>query len=1059
MLVAAAGVRCVFSRNSWSSKETTQVGRMEPSLSEGLQGDFEASMAAEDLEVAKREPKSKKRKKVSGVMRYFEEMAEESEDSSLPSENAESFGTGKRLSTVTARNAKKKKKQVVEAEDVEFVAELARQDERRARERAFGLSGQEDDVGGVVQSLVSRYARRRSLGGGVVEEPSRSGVGVGLRQADAPSLMDPRLWLSWTKVSREVEVVLSVFNKCVATARSGRDVSICGAIWTGLRNHVYVEARCEGGARGALEGLRSVRQGWLKMVPVGEMMAVVSAESSSGSRRRRTSRRGVGEWVRYARGDAKYKGDLARIVAVGDESYVLQLVPRPDSWTSGQPRPSRRLFSAVEAVGAGATVEQRRFRFANAAGGASRQWELADEYFDVMDNEWYRGGYLFKEVKESALASDGAAAPTLDEIEQFVVEDGEAADDGLRRRLEQGLQHGTGAASELSVARGDQVEATNGDLVGLPLVVERVDQASGDKPIVWCRHVMPGSAKQVCVPVEAELLVKRVSVGARVKLVDGRYAGQTGVVLETGDLRGDRVAVVLADSGNSRELTVRTAHCRETTEVGRGLDALQGYEVHDLVQLSAGAVALVVTVGAQDLGLLDVAGELRHGVRPVDILRKLNAESKRNVALDARDEHVRERDVVVLLEAARRPSDAPQIDAEPATVLRGYRASLWVQVNAKLETCSRQGGRVLVVKARHTQLSGARLGAFGLAEAYMGLGRRRNVSEDAFKRAEVDANTGVTGAAPQRSSRNAVALLGSRRTRDPLVGRMVRVCKGNYKGLAGMVKNATVTHVTVELHTRNKLVTESRDSVKLVQGSAGGVVSTNSVVSTRTAAQDCSLITTPYLTQATPLLGAPTPQYGANTPGRVVGTPAHTPNHTPAASTSYREQVHDVWLPRMPPKQTDVKDYGLDEEDNEESKSITTAQAAALHRLTQPQAAYPNTDEVLDGKRDGCIGEAWCMPGVEASLEGQACRLEHISPPTATVKILGTNILKSCSLDQLKRISPKVNDLIRVNDAGAHYDARLLEIEDTDGIIKLDTGEYKIIDFSAIAKIAPSTDA
>merc|ERR1711907_418916 len=50
----------------------------------------------------------------------------------------------------------------------------------------------------------------------------------------------------------------------------------------------------------------------------------------------------------------------------------------------------------------------------------------------------------------------------------------------------------------------------------------------------------------------------------------------------------------------------------------------------------------------------------------------------------------------------------------------------------------------------------------------------------------------------------------------------VRICKGNYKGLAGIVTNATTTHVTVELHTRNRSVTQPRECIKIVAGTWWG---------------------------------------------------------------------------------------------------------------------------------------------------------------------------------------------------------------------------------------------
>jgi hypothetical protein len=61
---------------------------------------------------------------------------------------------------------------------------------------------------------------------------------------------------------------------------------------------------------------------------------------------------------------------------------------------------------------------------------------------------------------------------------------------------------------------------------------------------------------------------------------------------------------------------------------------------------------------------------------------------------------------------------------------------------------------------------------------------------------------------------------------------------------------------------------------------------------------------------------------------------------------------------------------------------------------------------------------------------------------------------RSLPVSALVRAEPEAGDKVRVVDGGNVYDAELLSIEESDGIIKLDNGEYKIIDFSAIAKLA-----
>ena len=207
---------------------------------------------------------------------------------------------------------------------------------------------------------------------------------------------------------------------------------------TGLRGFIYVESRSEPAARAAIKGLRLLR-GWsMKMVPMGDMVAVVSTDlDTAGSNGTKHNHMRVGDWARVSRD--KYRGDLCRIVALGDSgsSAVIMLVPRVDVSlnkvmeidASGRKaggnkvRPPMRLFNASEVVAAGGDVTQRRFRYNGNAGAASRNWTLADETFDVFENGSYLRGFLYKEVNVATMLQRSDANPTLDELQRFVVDD------------------------------------------------------------------------------------------------------------------------------------------------------------------------------------------------------------------------------------------------------------------------------------------------------------------------------------------------------------------------------------------------------------------------------------------------------------------------------------------------------------------------------------------------------------------------------------------------------------------------------------------------------------
>jgi len=550
-------------------------------------------------------------------------------------------------------------------------------------------------------------------------------------------------------------------------------------------------------------------------------------------------------------------------------------------------------------------------------------------------------------------------------------------------------------------------------------VVDRVDSTG----IVHCKAHDDPQLQGINIPMEPLRLVKSIPVGSHVKVCEGKFSGQTGVVLERGQLDKDYVAVILTDCGG-REITARLAHVHESNEISRGLDTLEGFELHDMVLLSLGAVGVVTHVATDTLEVLMSRGNLRV-VRPAEVVRKLNNESARNVALDSRDEHVRETDHVTLEDGC----DTGAI----ASVIRTYRASLWLLKVASGATTAPHGGLV-VRKARQVRIAGDHALGNSLAVTYMGLGRQRIVNEDQFNHASKGD--------------------GGRRGRDALIGRTVRICKGSYKGLAGIITAATSTHATVELHTRNRSVTQPRECVKIILGTAGG--EPELAVQRRISSGHTHLLSTPFLTQPTPIISGATPQYGATTPHHATpslgaGTPtwgASTPAHgsqTIGRAQTPAQHVDDIWRPnpRADSGKLRLMSSSLATTSPRQNKSPVFNSRVSTPAHQPPPLLAVSLSEAV-----------WCIKGAEARLgDGQICKIMQVHKGTATVMLKSTNT-RSLPVSALSRVDPKAGDRVLVVDGGKVYDAELLSVEDSDGIIKLASGEYKIIDFSAIAKEA-----
>jgi len=799
----------------------------------------------------------------------------------------------------------------------------------------------------------------------------------------------------------------------------------------------------------------------------------------------------------------------------------------------------------------------------------------------VYQNHFYRGGFLFRDVNTRTMLRR-EARPTLDELERFLVDDAvedaalaegstdelevaayqRKARESLRADIEAlargapslvgarprnatrddddasttteggGARKGAESSSSAlvnagvpaedareaarraasSFARGDKVEVLVGDEQGIVFEVDAVDERTG---VCTCRPLEASDAKGIArIPIEAKRLIKYVAIGAHVKIAEGRHAGQTGTVLERGELNGDHVAVVRAESGG--ELTVRLAHVHESSEVAAPIDTVFGFKIHDLVQLPLGGVGVVARFDDTDHLVVHTSrGDLQR-VRPADVAKTLNAESSRNVSLDARDEQVREKDVVTVETAAAggRASGAGSTSAvaplqkgTEATVVRAYRSFVWLQpVNSPAD-------RLYLARARHVRVAGARAATQNLAMSYMGLGARtavRNVTEDQFSKTDDAAAPRSRGARPLQ------------RDRDALVGKPVRVAKGSYKGLRGLVRNASATHATVELETRSRTVNIARDNiVQLTPGEveggraaamgAGGDTTGDREADQRAATSrrveaahgfgsfGANFATTPMLTSQTPVVAAQTPMAthgGSMTPlypGGGAMTPSHGYYSTPAHMTPSRATpswgdggqrvapINDVWNLH----------YNLGggaqtaEDDDDDDKGASDARATTTTTTTNGGGGDDDDDadddHLLSGRRPGGDqdddhnplaqttsaetapsdahappeGLPWCTPGVEAlTRDGRPCRVDKVADGRVTVTVRDTRERLEMPVADLGRLAPTEGDAVKITDDGAVFDAKLLSIEDEDGIIKLESGDYKIINFAAIGKRA-----
>lgn len=96
------------------------------------------------------------------------------------------------------------------------------------------------------------------------------------QQSLVPSVSDPSLWMISCSTGKEQELVLQIMNKCVAYARQGRPLGICGTIAAQSRGRIYIESYSEPAVVEAITGVRGLLQYTMRLIPIQDMTTVMT---------------------------------------------------------------------------------------------------------------------------------------------------------------------------------------------------------------------------------------------------------------------------------------------------------------------------------------------------------------------------------------------------------------------------------------------------------------------------------------------------------------------------------------------------------------------------------------------------------------------------------------------------------------------------------------------------------------------------------------------------------------------------------------------------------------
>eukprot|EP00968_Pinguiococcus_pyrenoidosus_P026203 scaffold7060_cov280-Pinguiococcus_pyrenoidosus.AAC.8 len=648
---------------------------------------------------------------------------------------------------------------------------MQQQDRRRARE-ANQL--QDHSVAEIAQRLKDRYASSQRIRHTVEEEGHAVMENEVAKQFLLPTPLDPKLFLVGVKRGQEKNIVVQLMSKAMAESRLGNDLGIESAMTTGSKELIFVEGRSEPKVKAALEGINNVYMRKIKLVPLNQMTEVLNV-----ARKARKPLRN-GRWIRMKRGI--YKGDLAKVLEVleGGAKALVQLVPRLDMSLIGlnaiekrkksSGRPPQRLFSAAEIQKdpRGRILLERRTL------EGVRVFTM-EERFDYFENNYYdSNGFLLKKVNVATQVDDEDIEPRIEELLQFNADKEEIEEEERDQKL-------FGVAV---YTKGDRVRAISGDLENLVGTVSKIDPLS---QLIYVK----ADNKDITMDVafQPEQLAKLIQSGDHVKVIGGRYTGETGTVIDVDVLEGEMVARIVSDMSYGREMAVNVAQLKITPEVAQGLNRLQGYEVNDLVALGHNEVGIIIQVLREQVVVLDTTNGVRE-FRPEELRGKMNHMSQRRHALGA--------DRVAL-----RPGDQVQVQKGPekrrsGTILHIYRNKLFIHDKHRT-----QNSGIFTAKAAECRLYGQ-------------------------------------SANRQKASINDILAQPSRRMQSKsqdMRGKSVKIKKGKLKGLLGIVVEETDQAVKVELHARHTKVKVDKKHVKV--SGRGNAFSAVSVSNTHCSPAGC----------------------------------------------------------------------------------------------------------------------------------------------------------------------------------------------------------------------------
>jgi len=701
------------------------------------------------------------------------------------------------------------------ANDEEMAEVMQKQyDDRRAARTANFDRFETDDIAAMAAELEERY---RGYDKNVEFDDNEERTDI-TQQGNLPTVGDAKLWLVRCKPGKEREAVCCLMQKYFnLKEQDGPQVQIKSAICCDdMKGFIYIEAHKDVHVTQAISGLR-ILNGWkMKLVPIKEMTSVLRVVKKNVELKR-------DGWVRVKRGT--YRNDIGQIQEIDQQRrrVVVKLIPRLDFSvlkSTDEPSDGKRKRGRAQ------RPPQRFFNVTEVRhlGGEECVESHGRDGTYIYDKQKFKDGYLYKSMNIKSLDVENVV-PTLDDIQKFQEKGEDGEEDGILNNLA-ALRNVR--KRKVIFAKGDTVKVIDGDLKHLMGVVDSVND---DMVSIMPKH----EDLNDLLTFKADKLAKYFKIGDHVKVISGKYKGETGLIL-----RVDNNIVTLLSDLTKKEMRVLAQDIKKAAEVASGQMRLGNYELHDLVQLDTSTVGVIVKVERDSFKILDTNGHTR-SVRLQEVGNKRN--SRNAIAFDKHSNPIGTADVLQVIDGPHK--------GKQGTVRHIYRYFAFLHSNEMLDNTG-----IFVVRTNNASLLGG------------GRGKKGNRGYDRPRGGRTRFRGRMRGGRGGGYGRG---------RRSVFLNKTVRIISNPWKGYIGIVKDENEIHARVELHTNCKIVNIPIENLVEIDSEGSSVAPPTPSIDLHEGLQ-------------TPMR--------ASTPMRI-GTPTHDAWNPHQPNTPMRDSWEDELSPEM----------------------------------------------------------------------------------------------------------------------------------------------------------------